>query len=157
MFSKEERLKAVKLFLKYDHSYAVVIHELGYPSVGALRHWYQEYKNTGKLKEKQNRKSKYSTDQKQKAVNHYFKHGKCYARTIRILGYPDKETLRKWCVATRPETNKICQSTVKLTEKQKPDLFTKICKIPIKHMHHAFDGYFAFSPFKCTKRASALV
>lgn len=40
---------------------------------------------------------------------------------------------------------------------QQPDLFTKICKIPIKHMHHAFDGYFVFSPFKYTKRASALV
>ena len=38
-----------------------------------------------------------------------------------------------------------------------PDLFIKIHKIPIKHMFHAFDGYFAFSPFKCTKRASALV
>lgn len=94
MFSKKDRLKAVKLFLKYDHSYAAVIHELGYPSVGALRHWYQEYKNTGKLKEKQNRRSKYSTDQKQKAVDHYFEHGKCYARTIRILGYPDKESKR---------------------------------------------------------------
>ena len=125
MFSKKDRLKAVKLFLKYDHSYAAVIHELGYPSVGALRHWYQEYKNTGKLKEKQNRRSKYSTDQKQKAVDHYFEHGKCYARTIRILGYPDKETLRKWCVAARPETNKICQSTVKLTEKQKVSLLRK--------------------------------
>ena len=38
-----------------------------------------------------------------------------------------------------------------------PDLFTEICKIPIKRVKHVFDGYFAFSPFKCTKRASALV
>lgn len=37
MFSKKNRLKAVKLFLKYDHSYTALIHELGYPSGGALR------------------------------------------------------------------------------------------------------------------------
>jgi hypothetical protein len=30
MFSKEDRLKAVNLFLKYDRSYAAMIHELSY-------------------------------------------------------------------------------------------------------------------------------
>ena len=42
MFSHEERVKAIQLFLKYDCSYASTIHELGYPSVGALRKWYKE-------------------------------------------------------------------------------------------------------------------
>lgn len=37
MFSHEERVKAIQLFLKYDCSYAATIRELGYPSVGALR------------------------------------------------------------------------------------------------------------------------
>ena len=43
MFSHEERVKAIQLFLKYDCSYAATIRELGYPSVGALRKWYKEY------------------------------------------------------------------------------------------------------------------
>ena len=39
----------------------------------------------------------------------------------------------------------------------KPELFTRNSKIPIKHMIQVLDGDFAFSPFKCRKRASALV
>lgn len=36
MFSYEERIKAVKLLIKYDMSYSTVIRELGYPSKEAL-------------------------------------------------------------------------------------------------------------------------
>lgn len=43
MFSHEERVKAIQLFLKYDCSYTATIRELGYPSMGALRQWYKEY------------------------------------------------------------------------------------------------------------------
>ena len=39
----------------------------------------------------------------------------------------------------------------------RPELFTRNSKIPIKHMIQVLDGDFAFSPFKCRKRASALV
>lgn len=38
-----------------------------------------------------------------------------------------------------------------------PELFTRNSKIPIKHMIQVLDGDFTFSPFKCRKRASALV
>ena len=38
-----------------------------------------------------------------------------------------------------------------------PELFTRNAKIPIKHMIQVLDGDFTFSPFKCRKRASALV
>ena len=47
MFSHEERVKAIQLFLKYDCSYAATIRKLGYPSVGALRQWYKEYLVSG--------------------------------------------------------------------------------------------------------------
>lgn len=49
MFSHEERVKAIQLFLKYDCSYAATIRKLGYPSVGALRQWYKEYLVSGEL------------------------------------------------------------------------------------------------------------
>ncbi|MGM8184434.1 IS3 family transposase, partial [Enterococcus italicus] len=92
MFSHEERVKAIQLFLKYDYSYAATIHELGYPSVGALRKWYKEYLISGELHSDYQKKSKYSEEQKQIAVNHYFEYGQCYARTIRLLGYPNRES-----------------------------------------------------------------
>lgn len=36
MFSHEERVKAIQLFLKYDCSYTATIRDLGYPSVGGI-------------------------------------------------------------------------------------------------------------------------
>ncbi|MBO6405225.1 transposase, partial [Enterococcus faecalis] len=93
MFSHEERVKAIQLFLKYDCSYAATIRKLGYPSVGALRQWYKEYLVSGELHQELRKKSKYSEEQKRVAVNHYFEYGQCYARTIRMLGYPNKGSL----------------------------------------------------------------
>ena len=40
------KIKSDKLCFKYA-SYAAVINELGYPSLGALRHWVEEYKGHG--------------------------------------------------------------------------------------------------------------
>lgn len=76
MFSYEERIKAVKLLIQYDMSYADVIRELGYPSKTALNNWYNEYKNSNNLHANYNRKYKYSMEQKQEAVNYYLEHGK---------------------------------------------------------------------------------
>ena len=44
-----------------------------------------------------------------------------------------------------------------LSKLDQPELFTRNSKIPIKHMIQVLDGDFTFSPFKCRKRASALV
>ena len=49
MYSYEERLRAVKLYIKYDHSLSAVIRELGYPSHQALLQWYREYMTQGDL------------------------------------------------------------------------------------------------------------
>lgn len=76
MFSREERVKAIHLFLKYDCSYAATIRDLGYPSVGALREWYKEYLKSGRIIHNQKiRKNKYTEEQKHHAVNHYFEYG----------------------------------------------------------------------------------
>lgn len=97
MFSAEQRKKAIDLFIKYDHSYASVIRELGYPHRQTLRNWWEEYKKTGDLPLKgKQRKSKYTEEQKRTAVNHYLEHGKCASRTARVLGFPSPGTLNKW-------------------------------------------------------------
>lgn len=60
MFNAEQRKKAIDLFIKYDHSYASVIRELGYLHRQTLRNWWEDYQKTGKLPEKgKERKSKY--------------------------------------------------------------------------------------------------
>ena len=45
MYSYEERMRAVKLFIQYDHSYASIKRELGYPnSRVTLNAWFAECK-----------------------------------------------------------------------------------------------------------------
>lgn len=48
-YTSEEKLAAVKLYIKYDFSPSAVIYELGYPSRNRLYSWYKEYKETGKF------------------------------------------------------------------------------------------------------------
>ena len=43
MYSREKRLKAVELYIKYDKSAADVIRELGYPNRHTLCSWYEKY------------------------------------------------------------------------------------------------------------------
>ena len=128
MFSHKERVRAIQLFLKYDCSYAATIRELGYPSIGALRKWYKEYVEAGELHQEHRKKSKYSEEQKRIAVNHYFEYGQCYARTIRMLGYPNRESLRQWCEELAPGARKLRKSAVKLTQDQKEAVLKKFYK-----------------------------
>lgn len=128
VFSHKERVRAIQLFLKYDCSYAATIRELGYPSIGALRKWYKEYLESGELHQEHRKKSKYSEEQKRIAVNHYFEYGQCYARTIRMLGYPNRESLRQWCEELAPGARKLRKSAVKLTQDQKEAVLKKFYK-----------------------------
>ena len=107
MYSYEDRVRAVKLCIKYDKSAAATVHELGYPSRKNLRRWYSTYVETGCLPEKPRPKPKYSTEQKQRAVDHYLCHGRCLARTIRILGYPSVEVLVGWIDELYPGARKL--------------------------------------------------
>lgn len=128
MFSHKERVRAIQLFLKYDCSYAATIRELGYPSIGALRKRYKEYLESGELHQEHRKKSKYSEEQKRIAVNHYFEYGQCYARTIRMLGYPNRESLRQCCEELAPGARKLPKSAVKLTQDQKEAVLKKFYK-----------------------------
>ena len=69
-YSKEQRDRAVDLYIKYEHSAADVIHELGYPSKGALLSWYAdrlEEERTGVPSRRGERYRRYSDEQKQAA------------------------------------------------------------------------------------------
>ncbi len=43
MYSREERMKAIELYIKYDRCAADVARELGYPDRKSLVSWYEAY------------------------------------------------------------------------------------------------------------------
>ncbi|NLW55900.1 MAG: transposase, partial [Firmicutes bacterium] len=63
MYSYEDRIKAVKLYIKYDLSVADTIRELGYPTRNALIKWYKEYKEKGDLHTDYEREPEFSREQ----------------------------------------------------------------------------------------------
>ena len=130
MYSREKKIKAVELWLKYDKSEADVIHELGYPSHKMLAEWHKELQQeneTGIIRDSYDRYSIYSRQQKQAAVNHYLEHGKNISRTVRILGYPSKQALAKWCEELAPKERKRRSCAIQYSSEQKKNAVIDLC------------------------------
>ena len=49
MYSYEERMKAVQLYIQYDLSLADTVRALGYPDKNQLKAWYKEFIKQGDL------------------------------------------------------------------------------------------------------------
>ena len=121
MYTKEEREKAIKLYIKYDKCAADVIRELGYPDRKTLTIWYKTYLETGMFWKRYSRRPKFSPDQKKAAVKYYLEHGRNLSRTIRALGYPSRETLRSWCDELLPDRRKKRVGGIRFTPEQKKE------------------------------------
>jgi len=107
MYSYEERLKAVELYLRYGKRIKATIRELGYSTKNSLMAWCAEFEKTGSLHEGYARsKPKYSDEQKNAAIEHYVSHGRCFALTRQALGYPSRKKLSEWVGERYPETKK---------------------------------------------------
>ena len=50
MFSTEQRKIAIETFIRFDHSYADTVAELGYPTRHSLRAWYKDYLEHGEVR-----------------------------------------------------------------------------------------------------------
>ena len=89
MFSTEQRRVAIETFIRFDHSYADTIAELGYPTRTCLRNWWKEYESTGEIPvgKGRHRKSRHTDGQARAAVGYYLEHGKSLSRTMRALGH----------------------------------------------------------------------
>lgn len=97
MYSLEQRLKAIELYIKYGFCAAVVIRELGYPTeTRTLKSWYLQYKKNGLLKTSKEIYGRYTDEEKDKAIKFYLEHGKRLRYTVRCLGYPSRELLSSW-------------------------------------------------------------
>ena len=131
MYSYEERLKAVQLYIQYDKSYASVFRELGYPpSSHSIKQWYKEYEETGDLHKSYISTSKYSDEQRKAAVQYYVEHGRSKSRTVRALGYPTRQQLTDWIKQDLPDEVRPCtqnQSLVHLSKEQKEQVAIELC------------------------------
>jgi len=96
MYSYEDRLRAVRLYIKLGKRVGLTIRQLGYPTENALKAWYREYEKRLDLPAGYVRLPMYSQAQKDDAVEHYLEHGRCIAATIRALGYPSRDLLSAW-------------------------------------------------------------
>ena len=113
MYSYEERLRAVELYIKLGKRLKAVIRQLGYPTKNSLRTWHEEFQNSGDLHARfARREPKYSDEQKSVAVEHYIHHGRCFAFTRKALGYPGLHAIKQWVYERYPETKKHVVSKV---------------------------------------------
>jgi len=130
VYSFEDRMRAVELYIKYDLSAADTIRELGYPSYNMLVRWYREYQETGRLHKSHNRTSLYTQPQIEAAVNYYLEHGRNISRTVRAVGYPSRETLRNWIdeLASGERKARVkCGGVVQFSQEQKQEAVVELC------------------------------
>lgn len=107
MYSYEERIRAVKLYLKLGKRLTATVRQLGYPTTKSLERWYQMYARCLDLpKERICLRPRYSTEQKKAATDHYMTHDQCLAATTKALGYPGRGTLVAWLDELHPERKK---------------------------------------------------
>ena len=105
MYSYEDRIRAVKLYLKLGRRIAATIRQLGYPTKNSLLSWYREYQAHEDLARVYERtKTKYSCEEKSFAVEHYLNHGRCVSFTLSALGYPCRKVLGDWIDELHPRT-----------------------------------------------------
>ena len=93
MYSYEDRVREVKLYIKLGKRIGATIRQLGYSTKNALKSWHREFERCRDLSMRYVRsKPKYSDEQKKLAVDHYLDHGRCMTVTFKALGHPSRST-----------------------------------------------------------------
>ena len=101
-YTKEEKQKAIDLYIRYCKQATKVIKELGYPNERhTLVSWFRGYEEKGEVKDDGREEKRlshvYSEEQVHAAVSFYIEHGKSLSKTVEALGYPHKtRTLKGW-------------------------------------------------------------
>ncbi len=94
MFSYEDRVQAVLLYLKLGNRIKATVRQLGYPTKNSLKAWHREYEQCHTLRTGYVCATpRYSAEQKQAAVDHYLSQDHCAAATLRALSFPSRGTL----------------------------------------------------------------
>lgn len=96
MYKLKDIEAALQLLDKYDGQLSKTARELGINRY-TLRSWRDKRKhNEPLLKRKRKSWSKWTEEQKVRAVEYYFEHGENISKTCRKLGYPGHSTLKLW-------------------------------------------------------------
>ncbi len=103
MYPYEDRVRAVRLYIKLGKRVAATICQLGYLTKNSLKSWHQEHEQRLDLHTGYARAPKYSQAQKELAVEHYLEHGRYVSATIKALGYPSRTLLSAWVQEQHPE------------------------------------------------------
>lgn len=131
MYSYEDRLRAVQLYIKLGKRVGLTIRQLGYPTKNALKTWYREYKQRHDLPAGYARRLMFSQTQKERAVEHYLVHGRCIAATIRSLGYPSRALLTAWLQELHPqERTRVVGRSQELAPEAKQSAVIALCTRP---------------------------
>ena len=131
MYSYEERLRAVRLYIKLGKRVGLTIRQLGYPTKNALKSWHREYEQRLDLSAGYLRQPRYSQAQKERAVGHYLEHGCCIAATIKSLGYPSRSLLAAWLQELHPpERARVVGRSHALTPGAKQSAVIALCMRP---------------------------
>jgi transposase InsO family protein/transposase-like protein len=128
MYSYEDRLRAVGLYIKLGKRVALTIRQLGYPTKNALKSWHREYERRLDLPAGYARQPMYSQAEKERAVEHYLEQGRCFAATIKALGYPSRALLSAWVQELLPETRtRVVGRSQELTPAMKQSAVIALC------------------------------
>ena len=131
MYSYEDRLRAVRLYIKLGKRIGLTIRQLGYPTKNALLSWHREYEQRLDLPAGYVRQPRYSQAHKELAVGHYLEHGRCIAVTIKALGYPSRSLLSAWLQELHPqERTRVVGQFQELAPEAKQAAVVALCMRP---------------------------
>lgn len=141
MYSYEDRLRAVRLYIKLGKRIGLTIRQLGYPTKNALKTWYREYEQQPDLPAGYARRPRFSQTHKERAVEHYLAHGRCIAATIRSLGYPSRSLLSAWLQELHPQeiTRVVGGRSQELAPEAKQSAVIALCMRPASAQEVADD------------------
>jgi len=131
MYSYEDRLRAVELYIKLGMRIGLTIRQLGYPTKNALKSWHREYEQRHDLPAGYVRQPRYSQAHKEQAIEHYLGHGRCIAATIKSLGYPSRSLLSAWLQELHPQDRtSVVGRSQELTPAAKQSAVIALCMRP---------------------------
>lgn len=104
MYSYDDRMRAVKLYMKLGKRMAATLRSLGFGNKNSLKAWCRKFEERQALPMGYVRKKpRFSVTMKKTAVEHFLDHGRSITFTQKALGYPCRDTLRKWIEEMHPE------------------------------------------------------
>lgn len=130
MYSYEDRLRAVHLYIKLGKRIGLTIRQLGYPTKNALKAWYLEYEQRRELRAGYKRPAKFSHADKERAVGYYLENGRCIAATIKALGYPCRSLLSAWLQELHPQRTRVVGRARELAPEAKQSAVIAFCTRP---------------------------